>query len=318
MKTKTKAILTLMALPPLFTELMSGHTPASVFFQPIILLIMLFGYSLPILIIRELSVRWRLGLKGILMLGMAYGIFNEGIGAKTFLMNENLPVAVFDNYGYFFGINFPWSINIMISQAFISVLFPIIFVHYLYPNRQKEPWIGKKTGIALLMLSAVFGSAIFFGPYPFPVENPVFYFTIFTASILILIILAKLMPKSEGLKENKCGIKPVFFGVVFFFIYGLGPSLLAAGKVNLIIFYFFLVGILLLFTYILKTKNWLTTPALILFGVGVYILLGVAGTAKALEKGFPEGIITGIIFEIIFILAIIKIRKRSIQQKTNY
>lgn len=36
-------------------------------------------YGVAALLIRELAVRWHLGIEGILILGIVFGIYNEGI-----------------------------------------------------------------------------------------------------------------------------------------------------------------------------------------------------------------------------------------------
>ena len=313
MKSRTKAILSIMAMPPLLMELLSGNLPGSVFIQPLYLIILITGYSLPVLIIRELSVRWKLGLAGIFTLGLAYGIFNEGIGAKTILLNQNVPVPSFDNYGYFLGINFPWAAYIMVFQAMVSVLFPILFVHYLYPDVKQVSWFGKKSTIALAVPSAIAGTIIFFSPVPFQAQ-PV-YFPVFLVSMAVLAIVARFMPKSEGLKNARCGIKPLFLGIAFLALYALGLDLLANMKVELALFYSSMIGILLLFAFILKSKNWLTTPALLLFGIGVYMVLGITGTlSTVIIKGYPEGLITGPAFEIAFIWVALRIRKQQLSK----
>ena len=175
MKPRTKAIFLMMVLPPLMMELLTANLPGFVFFHPVFLITVILGYSVPILAIRELAVRLRFSLAGIFIMGLAYGIFNEGIGAKTLLLMEKVPVSTFDNYGYFFGINFPWVAYIITVHAIVSVLIPILIVHYLYPEVKTQPWFSKKTGFALLFLATAVGTAIFLSPQPFP-SNPIYLF----------------------------------------------------------------------------------------------------------------------------------------------
>ena len=317
MEMQTKAILALMALPPLLSELMSGWMPASAFFQPITLLIEFLGYSLPVLIIREVAARRKLGLAGIIMLGMAYGIFNEGLGSKSILSNPHTVNPAYTDYGYILGMNLPWALNVMIWHSLSSVLFPILFVHYMYPDVKSKPWLGKKTTIALAIPSAIFVTIFFFSPYPFAVANPVIYFAVLVSSILALALVAMLMPKSGGLKESRCGIKSLFLGMAFLLAFGIGATWIAGAKASIVLFFSYVAGIPLLFAFVLRIKNWLTVPALVLFGLGFYIILGISGISDSTAKGYPEGLITGIIFEIALIWATLRIRKSQKRRKNG-
>ena len=112
MHTKTKAILTLMIISPLLAEVLTNSTPITSLINPVSLFILFFAYSIPILILREVSVRWKTGILGLFLMGFAYGLFNEAILAKTILLQTSVPVPTFDNFGFYLGVNFPWLIVI--------------------------------------------------------------------------------------------------------------------------------------------------------------------------------------------------------------
>ena len=303
---KLKAILLLIVLPPLMSELLSGWQPASQFFNPIMLIIVFLGYSLPVLIIREISVRRQIGLTGLFIFGMAFGIFNEGLGAKTILSNPHIVNPIYTDYGYIFGINFPFMITAMIWHALSSVVFPILIVHYLCPHVKDQPWIGKKTAIAISVLFSIFIAGVFFSPLPFAVPNAMLYFTIFVVSILVLSIIALIMPKLKELK-GKSGIMPLFLGIAFLVVFGYGTTIIALQKMDIAIYFYFAIGVTLLFSLILT--RWKSLPGLVLFGIGFYIILGIHGAMDAVSKGFQEGIITAVIFEVFFILSAFRIMK---------
>src|SRR5689334_20634057 len=100
MKRVSKPALTLMAIAPVLTELLSGNIPPQQFFFPPLYLAFVLLYGLPTLVAREIAVRRTLGWGGIFILGLAYGILNEGIASKTLLMAQNVPMPSFDSYGY--------------------------------------------------------------------------------------------------------------------------------------------------------------------------------------------------------------------------
>ncbi len=117
-----KQVLSLMILSPLLAEVLSSNVSLGAFLNPpnLFLLITL-GYGIPVLIIRELAVRRQLGLQGLLLLGVAYGIYNEGFIAKTFLLACNVPLEQFNGYGMLLGIGVPWAILISSWHALFSV-----------------------------------------------------------------------------------------------------------------------------------------------------------------------------------------------------
>ena len=135
---------------------------------------------------------------------------------------------------------------------------------------------------------------------------------VFATSIAVLTGVAAILPKSDGLHENKTSFKPVIYGFILSLIFMLGLDLFLAGnKVSLILYFLAWVATILVIAKILKYKNWLTSPALILFGLGVYTVLGITGAISGIIKGRPEALVIGIIFEVFFIFTARKIIKRS-------
>jgi hypothetical protein len=306
---KTKAALALMALPPLLMELLTGNLPLRAFANPLILLILFFGYSVPVLAIREVSVRWRLGAGGLLLLGAAYGIYNEGLGAKTALSGGTVPVPSFGAYGGTLGLNLPWMAYFMPVHALVSVFFPILFVHHMYPGVKDMQWVGGNATSALLAVSAAFGAAIFFSPYPFPVDEPASVFCLLSACMLCLVMAARLTRKSAGLPSAKSGMAPLLLGFGSA-AYLIGLDLLANMRADAGLFLFAWALMLRLYSSVLRWKGWLTSPALVLAGIGFLMVLGVTGTINTVVlKGYPDGLLTGPAFEAAFVWAALKIRK---------
>src|SRR5258708_14657348 len=116
-----KSILTLMVLPTILSELATGGTLLSNYLTPVRFLLLIAVY-LPVLLIREFSFRYKLGYGGILFLGAIYGFFNEGLVAKTMIVNNTIPFAPYNHYGYIAGISLPWTLLIAFWHAISSVL----------------------------------------------------------------------------------------------------------------------------------------------------------------------------------------------------
>src|SRR5215510_2761979 len=115
-----KAVFTLMLLSPVLAELLTASIPIVQFLSPgTFIFLLTLGYGIPVLLIRELAVRWQITSAGIFILGIAYGILNEGFWAKTFLLDSDLPLPGFGHYGYILGISFPWAVTISFWHALV-------------------------------------------------------------------------------------------------------------------------------------------------------------------------------------------------------
>jgi hypothetical protein len=74
----------LILLSPVIAEMLSGSTPPIEWLNPIAALFLIWLYGSGVLVMRETAVRWKTGWPGILLLGAAYGIIEEGLAVKSF------------------------------------------------------------------------------------------------------------------------------------------------------------------------------------------------------------------------------------------
>ena len=77
------SIFVLVVLASVLPELLSGSTSPRAFLDPAVFGFCVFAYGLPVLVIRDFALRQQLGLAGLLLLGLAYGIINEALLAKN-------------------------------------------------------------------------------------------------------------------------------------------------------------------------------------------------------------------------------------------
>jgi hypothetical protein len=159
-----RPVLILALIAPLLTELLSTNVTLLQFVvQPWLYpYFATLGYGIPVLLIRETALRWRLGAPGLCALGLIYGIYNEGLWAKTFLLTQHMPVHEFEGYGVIAGIALPWALTISLWHALYAVVFPLTIVVYLCPKDRELPWLGRKTYYALLALIADLAMLPFF------------------------------------------------------------------------------------------------------------------------------------------------------------
>ncbi len=109
-------------------------------------------YGCGVVLIREAAIKWGKGWPTILMLGVAYGIMEEGISVHTFFSPVNQTVGIFGQYGKFFSLNVTWAILISIFHAVYSIALPILLGNLLWPDTKKQRLLTRKSGTAIFAL----------------------------------------------------------------------------------------------------------------------------------------------------------------------
>lgn len=118
-------------------------------------------YGCGVILIREASIKWARGWPTILMLGIVYGIMEEGISVHTFFSPVTQTVGVFGQYGRFFSLNATWAIMISIFHAVYSIALPILLGNLLWPETKKQRLLTRKSGTAIIALYAMTVIALF-------------------------------------------------------------------------------------------------------------------------------------------------------------
>ena len=262
--------LTLLLLTTVVPELLTGSTPIYGFLNPGVLLFLILGYGLAILLVRELAVRLGVGLGGLVLFGLAYGIFNEGLLAKTFLLHRALPVHEYDDFGYWLGISFPWAAGISSWHAFASVVFPISLTHYFFPKVSRNPWIGGRVALALGVVLLLLASLVFLGPSEKGVKGTPPQLAIMFSMMSILFVLGTTFKGSPLAHGGVPSLKPVLLGLSIILPFTL-LSKIAAGKISPLIYFAVLAGAFYAYGWLLKRFGWLSLPGFLCFGIGWYL-----------------------------------------------
>lgn len=191
MKTETKIIISLLLLAPILGELVTASTPPLSFFNPFVLLILIFFYGCGALLIREAKARW--GLQwSVVFLAMAYGVIIEGLVIQTFFNPGNPDLGALSGFGMLLGVQWPWTFMLIFSHATISTLIPISIVGLLWPKYNNVPLL-KKRGIILsfaaFILTSIFGMIVI-APLTFEAAdyspNPILLGITFLITLLLI------------------------------------------------------------------------------------------------------------------------------------
>lgn len=303
MKAYLLPVSTLAVITPFLTELFSGNIPPSLFFTPSVLLITVVIYGFPALLIRELWIRRNLGVIGIFVLGLAYGVYNEGVAAKTMLMSENVPIPVFNGHS-FLAVNFAWSAWILVWHSLHSILYPILIVSWLYPQVRREPWLNRPMICLLSLIAASTGIVMFFKTPRF--EAPPVFLFVFIAVICLLVLASKMVPRVPRIVESteSTGLRPVLWGFSFYFVYMLGLVILSGLKLPTLVILVAAGTVLFMYYRLLSLKGWFSFIPLLLFAIGDYLAGSLILCIGSSGKGSLEGMFTGGVYSLLFLLVI--------------
>ncbi|HVN26082.1 MAG TPA: hypothetical protein VMT99_00305 [Candidatus Paceibacterota bacterium] len=296
-------IVTLMVLAPVLTELVTGSTPVIGLLSPFSLILLFIGYSVPVVLIRDYVVRNRIGFAGTFAIGFAFGVYNEGLLAKTLIIAHNLPIKQFDQYGVIGGVNVPWMLTICLYHALAAVFLPILFTHARYPEAAARPWLGKKLAIGLAVGLVALASFSFMSS--FVTRGTGGELVSLLAVMALCVILARRShehPFDEPAPGAAPTMKAFWLGIstlVAFFV--LPP--LAASHVSLLIYFAIVAAAAWFYVRLLHRSVPFTRDNVILFGLGFYVQSATFGGLLGLSIGSIDRVLTAVALDVALIWA---------------
>jgi hypothetical protein len=146
-------------LAPVFGELLSSSQPMPIFLISWLPLATLYGCGA--LLVREAGVRWGTGWLAIILLGLAYGIYEEGLVVRSFFDPEWQDLDALAVYGRAGGVNWLWAELLTFFHAAVSIAATLVVVEVLFPESRRRP-ILRRRGLIWCTVGMVFWLA--FGP----------------------------------------------------------------------------------------------------------------------------------------------------------
>ncbi len=301
-----------MILSPLLAEVLSSNVSLGAFLNPPnLFLLVTLGYGVPVLVIRELAVRRKLGLQGLLLLGVAYGIYNEGIIAKTFLLTRDVPLEQFSGYGMLLGIGVPWAILISSWHALFSVLLPILYVYHVFPSSIHEPWIGKRTSWVLLALILATGFVNFLSLSNNGQKGSPLQLVVLVAAGSVLSVLALRASRPEVTLQNEYSGKYVWGGVLWFAISIAVPIGIAGFHAPVLLYLAYALLLTALLGFVFSRRPEVSRDALLLFGLGAQICTAVGVLVTFLLAFDPQRVLSSVLFLVLFSYLVFSIRSSA-------
>ncbi len=210
---QSRPALILFLVAPIIGELFSGSSPLNEFINPLTFLTLAMLYGSGAVIARELIVRWRKSWPSLLLLGFAYGIYEEGLVVRSFFDPAWMDLGPLGVYGRAAGVNWVWTYHLTVFHALVSIAASIVFVEVLYPADRAVPWVtGRKWWLALWgMLLLMLPIGKFLTPY----DAPDLWIALSWLAILALMGLARVVPAPPGRARETVPLPRRFFWLAF-------------------------------------------------------------------------------------------------------
>ncbi|MDG6911255.1 MAG: hypothetical protein JRN18_02795 [Nitrososphaerota archaeon] len=133
-------------------EFLTGSTAVlEMAHDPLVLLSLIGLYGGGALTIRETALRWGKGWAGMLFLGGAYAVGEEGFGTKTMIdpLHSNIGNQL---YSHFMGVNWVPLSYLTLFHAAFSIAVPLIVIDAMFPETKGRPLVGN-VGVLLALAS---------------------------------------------------------------------------------------------------------------------------------------------------------------------
>jgi hypothetical protein len=319
-KQNWKPILLLIVLAPFLAEVISGDTPLPQFFLPGIFFgYVLSLYGLPVLVIREVAIRWRLGLLGLWCLGLVFGLYCEGLRTESLFYPLHAPMEEFSAYGLVGGVRVPFTLWISAWHGLFSVVTPILFVEYLFPDKARQPWLPLKATWSVAVLSVATGVAYFLFAGDEASTQPsttlAAHLGFMVVAALVLSVVAGKLPRTPRITANSHGQSftwsRFWSGALLYMVLGVVPVVLAQSKVPWPLFVLYLAAVATVAGGAVARRREATREQ------AVVVVLG-AGTAQAV-LAVVFGVLIGnimyaassVLFAALFVTALARIRRKE-------
>ncbi|MBI4943326.1 MAG: hypothetical protein HY830_21475 [Actinobacteria bacterium] len=172
MRLRLTPALTLLLLAPFVGEVISTST--SLFALPLPQIggfaVVLYGGGA--LLVREVVRRLGLGVTGLLLLGAAYGVFEEALVVRSWFAPEFSGTAADAAYSRVWGTNVDNAVHLTLFHSVVSIWTSITLVELLFPDRRATPWAGRRglaaaaAGLVVVLALSLATDAFF--PVPVP------------------------------------------------------------------------------------------------------------------------------------------------------
>ncbi|AEV85763.1 hypothetical protein ACWT_4741 [Actinoplanes sp. SE50] len=153
--------LRILVLAPFFGEGLSGSSPPLDLLMPGRLAFMMALYGCGALVCRDIAHRFRLGLPGLILLGVAYAIWEEGLVDRYWFLPAFWTDSGIGSYSVVGHTNLLLAAHLTVFHTTISIGAAILVVEALVPRARDRPWASRPalglTGLTLAATPLIYG-----------------------------------------------------------------------------------------------------------------------------------------------------------------
>jgi hypothetical protein len=197
---RSHPVVLLLLLTPGIPEYLSGSSAVNaLILNPPLFLFQIAAnaglYGSGALLIHEAKVRWRKGWGAVLILGLAYGILEEGVALSTLFDPTAGPVGTLGVYGHWLGVNWVWAAGIVPFHAVFSIALPIILLGLAVPDTKGRRLLSDRGTAATVVILAADVVALMAFVRSFSgywMGTPILLSSL--ATIVVLVLAAKRLP----------------------------------------------------------------------------------------------------------------------------
>jgi hypothetical protein len=133
----------ILLLAPFCGESLSGSTPPLDLVLPWNLALMTGLYGSGALICREAARRFGLGLPGLILLGAAYGVYEEALIDRYWFYPHFWNQTGVGTYSEVWRTNLLLAVHLTAFHAAVSICIPVLIVERLFPAYRQRAWAGR-------------------------------------------------------------------------------------------------------------------------------------------------------------------------------
>ncbi len=132
-------------------EILTGSTSVEGILQyPLSFFLGLAFYGFQVAIIADISARYSLNLGTIYILGLIYGVLEEGIAIFTMETTSTHKLWLTA-----YGLNLTWTVYVMMLHAMVTVITTLFILRVLWPKRLRSPLLSRSNYIMIIPITIV-------------------------------------------------------------------------------------------------------------------------------------------------------------------
>jgi hypothetical protein len=203
--------LTLLVVAPFFGEVLSTATAPLDMLLPWNLALVVGLYGCGALLCREVAHRYGLGWPGLLLLGAAYGVYEEGLVDRFWYDPSYWDEVGVGDYSVVLHINVLIATHLTIFHTAVSIVAAIVVVERLFPTQRAQSWIGPigmgLCGVAMAAVLFVYWEEFYAPPVP----------VLLAAALLcVLLVLAAFLARGHATATRASDTPSARLGLIAF------------------------------------------------------------------------------------------------------